>query len=112
MELSELIINEIKLTTLRGDLLNRLSLLDKDKTKVANPLPKNVDEHVEINENDEVIDRLSMRDRTELKSINDALKRLKHGIFGTCISCQKQITKKRLEAVPYSEKCILCEKDS
>jgi len=41
--------------------------------------------------------------------IDDALKRIKEGKFGKCISCDKKIPQKRLSAVPYAKYCIQCK---
>ncbi len=43
-----------------------------------------------------------------LKEIENALLRIKDGTYGTCENCGKQITKKRLEAIPYTNICIDC----
>lgn len=44
-----------------------------------------------------------------LYEIDDALKRIKDGKFGLCISCNKKIPQKRLNAVPYAKYCIQCK---
>ncbi|MDO8603460.1 MAG: TraR/DksA family transcriptional regulator [Candidatus Omnitrophota bacterium] len=41
--------------------------------------------------------------------IDDALKRIKEGKFGYCLSCDKKIPQKRLNAVPYAKYCIQCK---
>ncbi|MDP2921639.1 MAG: TraR/DksA C4-type zinc finger protein [Candidatus Omnitrophota bacterium] len=41
--------------------------------------------------------------------IDEALKRIKEGKFGLCITCGKSIPKKRLNAVPYAKYCIQCK---
>lgn len=43
-----------------------------------------------------------------LKEINAALERIKNGTFGICEECGSRITKKRLEAIPYTDVCIDC----
>lgn len=42
--------------------------------------------------------------------IDEAIKRVKDGTYGSCLSCGCQIVKKRLVALPYSELCIECQK--
>jgi len=44
-----------------------------------------------------------------LYDINEALKRIEEGIYGTCLACEKAITKKRLKAVPHTKCCISCQ---
>jgi len=42
--------------------------------------------------------------------IDEAMKRIDDGTYGNCLSCGKQIAKRRLMALPYSELCIECQK--
>lgn len=44
-----------------------------------------------------------------LYSIDEALKRVADGTYGSCTQCGKQIPKKRLDAVPHTELCIACQ---
>jgi RNA polymerase-binding transcription factor DksA len=41
-----------------------------------------------------------------LTEINDALARIEHGTFGQCEQCQQEISRERLEALPYARYCI------
>jgi len=41
--------------------------------------------------------------------IDEALKRVKDGSYGSCTQCGKQIPKKRLDALPHTELCIACQ---
>ncbi len=45
----------------------------------------------------------------DIKRIQDALARLRSGSYGVCIDCGRGIAKKRLEAIPESERCIRCQ---
>lgn len=46
-----------------------------------------------------------------LYQIDDALKRMEEGAYGTCQQCNKSITMSRLKAVPYASLCIKCQRD-
>ena len=48
-------------------------------------------------------------ERETLARIDDALKRIKDRSYGKCLNCQSRISKKRLEAVPYTEYCKGCQ---
>lgn len=50
--------------------------------------------------------RLQMR----LASIERAISRLEKGTFGMCQTCGEEIDKGRLEALPYAEQCIDCQR--
>jgi RNA polymerase-binding protein DksA len=45
-----------------------------------------------------------------LAAIDDALKRIDQGSFGTCRSCRQPIAIERLEALPYTTQCIDCKR--
>ena len=45
-----------------------------------------------------------------LAAIDEALKRIDEGTFGTCARCGKPIAEARLEAMPYATKCIDCKR--
>lgn len=44
-----------------------------------------------------------------LYAIDEALKRIDDGTYGSCPQCGKQIPKKRLDALPHTEMCISCQ---
>jgi DnaK suppressor protein len=45
-----------------------------------------------------------------LAAIDEALKRIEEGTFGTCARCGKPIAEERLEAMPHATKCIDCKR--
>ena len=45
-----------------------------------------------------------------LAAIEDALRRIDSGTFGTCRRCGKPIAEDRLEAIPYANRCIDCQR--
>jgi RNA polymerase-binding protein DksA len=42
--------------------------------------------------------------------ISSALYRIDVGSFGRCLDCDREISRERLEAVPYTEYCVQCER--
>ena len=52
---------------------------------------------------------LASNDREAIYELDDALKRIEEGTFGVCESCQGQISKARLKAVPYARMCVKCQ---
>ena len=55
--------------------------------------------------------RLRGREKTLLKKIDDALKRIKDGEFGVCDDCGEDINVKRLVARPVTTLCIRCKEE-
>lgn len=41
--------------------------------------------------------------------VDSALQRLDNGTYGLCQQCQKPIPPKRLEVLPWAERCVQCE---
>lgn len=48
-------------------------------------------------------------EQTLLYRIDEAMKRVEEGTYGSCLQCNKPIAKKRLAALPYTELCIECQ---
>lgn len=46
----------------------------------------------------------------QITEVNKALKRIKEGSYGVCTNCGKSINPERLEALPYAEHCINCQR--
>jgi len=59
-------------------------------------------------ENDEVLDEVEALAIDEIQKIKIALGKLEDGTYGTCRICDKSISPKRLEALPYATRCIDC----
>jgi RNA polymerase-binding transcription factor DksA len=55
-----------------------------------------------------ILTALSRTTDAELKRIDDALRRLAKGRYTTCVVCGEEIEPQRLEAVPYTDRCIAC----
>lgn len=53
---------------------------------------------------------LEERMEINLKKIEDALQRLEDGTYGVCLRCGEDISLDRLEALPYVDLCIKCQR--
>lgn len=56
---------------------------------------------------------LKFRDdaRVVLKLIDEAIERVKSGVYGTCERCGREIDRERLEMLPYTAVCGVCQED-
>jgi|SRR5579871_3893543 len=52
------------------------------------------------------------RDSVTLRDVQDALRRIDSGMFGFCLNCENEISRKRLTAVPWASSCIDCQEVS
>ena len=54
---------------------------------------------------------LASTEQTILNRVEAAIRKIDEGTYGTCETCNKPISTKRLKAVPYAELCIKCKED-
>ena len=70
------------------------------------------DEQALERENEEVVEALDESIRTELDQINAALSMVDRGEYGVCVMCGDPIPIGRLEALPYTDRCVVCAQES
>lgn len=71
----------------------------------------NVDAAVD-NANDEISSQLVEIESRELTQIEHALKRIVEGHYGRCEFCGGKIAEARLNALPYTNTCIDCQREN
>ncbi|MFC1552215.1 TraR/DksA family transcriptional regulator [Candidatus Latescibacterota bacterium] len=52
---------------------------------------------------------LASREGRYLHHLNEALARIESGTYGKCRTCELDISKERLDAVPHATQCIKCK---
>jgi DnaK suppressor protein len=52
---------------------------------------------------------LSNAERDTLTLVDEALSRINSKDFGVCVTCDGEMDKKRLEAVPWAKHCLTCQ---
>ena len=96
-------------------LLEKRGELPVDNTDVGSPVPaaggSEGDPVDQANANAEADGqvRLHQFNGRLLRAIDGALGRIKQGTFGICETCQKPISRARLEAVPWTRHCRDCK---
>jgi DnaK suppressor protein len=102
--------------TIRQRLLSKREELVNDLAKNREVTEETVDESAQ-----DMVDRatsaytrefaytLSETDIKMLTLIDEALERLGHGAYGTCLNCSQPLEEKRLEAVPWARFCLDCQ---
>jgi len=71
----------------------------------------NVDAAVD-SANDEISSQLAEIESRELGQIEHALQRLSAGVYGRCEFCGGKISEARLNALPYTNSCIDCQREN
>ena len=97
-----------KLLQQKQELLVRAAKVRADITRSSGPLDKDFAEQVVQMENDAVLAGIGEATAAELAQINRALAQLDAGSYGICSNCGKPIGDGRLQALPYSDRCITC----
>jgi DnaK suppressor protein len=58
----------------------------------------------------EVAYTLAHREKIYLRHLDQALDRIDNGTYGACQTCGETINKPRLEAVPHTTQCVMCQR--
>src|SRR5205823_4613327 len=62
--------------------------------------------------NDEICSQLVEIESRELEQIEHALQRIVEGVYGRCEFCGGKIAEARLNALPYTNSCIDCQREN
>ena len=62
--------------------------------------------------NDEISSQLVELESRELGQIENALERITLGVYGRCEYCNEKIAEARLNALPYTNSCIECQRQN
>jgi len=68
-------------------------------------------DHASTDRDRELALMLADREREKLTHVDDALKRIETGTYGKCESCDEDIDKERLAAMPFTKLCLSCQED-
>lgn len=98
-----------KLLDQRQTLIESLAGHSSDMKDLVKPLESGDEADVASDVVDRnLLDSLGAQDMQRLKSIDNALERIRQDKYGICISCGKEIPEARLEALPYTLMCVNC----
>ena len=90
------------------ELMSRVERTHKHIYEKDEPVSAKFSEQATQMENAELVLALDEEGRMELNQIQHALTRIDNGNYFDCSACGKPIGEKRLEAVPFADKCINC----
>ena len=101
-----------RLIARRNELIHKLSQFRNESKEVESDVAQDLADKAESSYTKEFLLSLSDGERDQLFQIDAALKRIGSGGYGNCLMCQKEISKKRLSALPWTPLCIECEEKS
>jgi DnaK suppressor protein len=111
-DMGRTIMTRIELNGFRKALKNKQGELENgNRSRGALAIESSPDEFDRIQqgqERDFVLGALD-RDSKLLRKVRAALGRIEAGTFGMCLDCEQDISMRRLEAVPWTAACIVCQ---
>jgi len=112
MKKQEIEVHRKKLEARRSELVRKLSEFRNESKAVETDVAQDLADKAESSYTKEFLLSLSDAEREQLFQIDAALKRIAKGDYGNCQTCQKEIGKKRLNALPWTPLCIECQEKS
>lgn len=98
-----------KLLEKKKEIIDKLSEIYYESKEVEPDIVQDVGDKAESSYTKEFLLSLSDTERERLFLIDEALIRVDKGDFAICQMCQKNIGKKRLDAIPWTSYCIDCQ---
>ncbi len=98
-----------KLLAKKTEIIEALNEVLNQTKEVEPDVVQDAGDKAETSYTKEFLLNLSNTERKQLSEIDGALGRIEDCTYGTCQMCQKQINKKRLNAVPWACHCIQCQ---
>lgn len=104
-----------KLESVKGLLLSRREALAQDLRQATQNFiddePSFADsvDQASADTDRTVTTSLKNRERDVLRQIDEALRRIESGEFGTCEQCEEEISEARIKAFPFTTLCIDCK---
>jgi DnaK suppressor protein len=103
---------KMKLLKKKEEIVHKISQISQayNETKeVESGIAQDVVDKAESSYTKEFLFSLSDTEREQLLLIDEALKRIGRGTYGICQTCNKNISKKRLDVIPWASLCADCQ---
>lgn len=94
----------------RRDALRQALAGDDSKLRELNQSGGDVVDFATDSAHGELSSQLAEAESRQLRSIENALKRMNEGSYGNCEACEKSIPLSRLEVLPFATYCIRCKR--
>ena len=95
---------------LKSELVTRIDANLRDTSDNISSSSEDIDQ-VQQKEANDMILKIVARDQIKLKQVDEAIKQIDKGNYGTCQSCDCEIDEKRLLAMPLALNCLECQED-
>ena len=93
----------------KEEIINNISEVCSQSKEVESGIAQDLVDKAESSYTKEFLLSLSDAERKQLFLIDEALKRIEKSDINICQMCNKEISKKRLDAVPWTSYCRECQ---
>lgn len=93
----------------KKEIIEHMSEFYNESREIETGIAQDLGDKAESSYTKEFLLSLSDAERERLGYIDEALKRLETPEFGLCEDCGKSILKKRLDVIPWTPHCIVCQ---
>ncbi len=98
-----------KLSLRREQILGFLKRLDDEAQELDTDSAQDIADRTVLSMSKESLFERTSQQRTVLRMVDGALRRISDGSFGVCTSCGDDISARRLEALPWTQYCLRCQ---
>lgn len=93
----------------KEEIINKISEVYSQSKEVESGIAQDLVDKAESSYTKEFLLSLSDTEKKRLFLIDEALKRIERSDYNICQMCKKEISKKRLDAVPWTPYCRECQ---
>lgn len=93
----------------KEEIISKIVEFDSESKEIEPEVAQDLADRADNTYTKEFLLSLSTQERKQLKLIDQALSRLEEGTYGRCEMCGEKISKKRLEAIPWTPYCVRCQ---
>jgi DnaK suppressor protein len=94
----------------RDEAMRSLDRLGDETRSLDSDCPKDVGDLCTTNLSKEALFQQTDERRLMVRMIDAALARIQQGIFGVCAACGEDINLRRLDALPWTQYCLRCQR--
>ncbi|MBN2547085.1 MAG: TraR/DksA family transcriptional regulator [Spirochaetes bacterium] len=98
----------------KQEVLNELLETDESAKALLEDESHNVNDSIDLATStitQNLLKTMNQKNQQKIMAIEAALRRIGENGFGVCISCGSNIEESRLEAIPWTTKCMKCKSD-
>jgi len=93
-------------------IISKIAEFDTESKEIEPEIAQDLADRADNTYTKEFLLSLSTQERKQLRLIDQALARIEECTYGKCEMCGEKISKKRLEAIPWTPYCVRCQEEA